>query len=283
MLNVKFKAMAGLIKSFLETAGNEKFRSSLYHTLLFRYHVLQDRSITNPGIPPFYSKDFFSKIQKVHQESPLNIFHMSERDWYNLLLEENCTMEVGNSDRWDNREYIKCRVERACPDTDWEQCWRLARLGGLGPDNMSFLFRVIHQTLPTQERVARTKPGAGTICKVQDCSADVTEDIPHALLYCPANRGIGTSLLSCLREIQPGLQADAALRLEIQVEEELELPVIWMMATLLRIVWNLRQSSSKIRLYLVRSQFEAEVNLLRDKRYSVVVPKIEELAENLFP
>ena len=99
VLNVKFKAMAGLIKSFLETAGNDKFRSSLYHTLLFRYHVLLDRSIPNPGIPPFYSKDFFSKIQKVHQESPLNIFYMTEKDWYTLLLEENCIMEVGNSDR----------------------------------------------------------------------------------------------------------------------------------------------------------------------------------------
>ena len=51
---------------------------------------------------------------------------MSEKDWYTMLLEENCTMEVGDSDRWDNREYIKCRVERASPDTDWEECWRLA-------------------------------------------------------------------------------------------------------------------------------------------------------------
>ena len=192
-------------------------------------------------------------------------------------------MEVGDSDRWDSREYIKCRVERAHPDTDWEQCWRLARLGGLGPENMSFLFRVIHQTLPTQERVARTKPGASTICKVQGCSANVTEDIPHALLYCPANGRIGHNLLSCLREIQPGLQADAALRLEIQVEEDHELPVVWMMATLLRIVWNLRQSSSKIRPYQVRSQLEAEINLLRETSFSLSVPKIEELAEKVFP
>ena len=56
VLNVKYKAMAGLIKTFLETAGHDKFRSSLYHTLLFRYHVLQDRSIQNPESPPFYSK-----------------------------------------------------------------------------------------------------------------------------------------------------------------------------------------------------------------------------------
>ena len=148
---------------------------------------------------------------------------------------------------------------------------------------MSLLFRVIHQTLPTQERVTRTKPGASTICRVQGCSANVTEDIPHALLYCPANGRIGHNLLSCLREIQPGLQADAALRLEIQVEEEHELPVVWMLAPLLRIVWNLRKSRSKIRPYQVRSQLEAEINLLRETSYSLAVPKIEELAEKVFP
>ena len=65
---------------------------------------------------------------------------------------------------------------------------------------MTFLFRIIHQTLPTQEGVARTKPGTSNICKMQDCSANVTEDISHALLYCTANRDIGPNLMSCLRE-----------------------------------------------------------------------------------
>ena len=144
---------------------------------------------------------------------------------------------------------------------------------------MTFLFRVIHQTLPTQERVARTKPGTSYICKVLDCSANVAEDVSHALLYCPANGDSGPNLMSYLREIQPGLQAGAALWLEIQVEEELELPVVWLLATLLRIVWNLRQFNSKIRPFLFRSQLEAEINLLRETRYSEAVPKIEDLAD----
>jgi hypothetical protein len=117
----------------------------------------------------------------------------------------------------------------------------------------TLLFRVINQTLPTQERVARTTPGTSKICKMQDCSVNVTEDISHALLYCPVNGDIGPNLMRCLREIQPGLQAGAALRLEIQVEEELEIPVVWLLATLLQIVWNLRQSNSKIRPHIVRS------------------------------
>ena len=74
---------------------------------------------------------------------------MTEKQWYTLLSEDTCAME---EDENGQREYIKCRVERSSPDTDWEQCWRLARLPGIGPENTSFLFKLMHQILPTQER-----------------------------------------------------------------------------------------------------------------------------------
>ena len=93
ILNVKYKAMAGLIRTFLETACNPKFRHSLYHELLFRYHVQDDRSINDPGIPPFYSETFFESIKKVYTVSPLSIGNMTEAQWYQLLLEENVTKE----------------------------------------------------------------------------------------------------------------------------------------------------------------------------------------------
>ena len=227
MLNVEFKAMAGLIKTFLETAGHEKFRTSLYHS---------------------------------------------------FLLEEYFTMEMGES----RKKCIKCRVERSSPDTDWDNSWRLARLPGLGPDNISFLFRMLHQTLPTQERVARTKPNQSSICKMQECNANQEEDLDHALIQCEANACMGTQLLSCLNTIEPGLNAEALLRLELPVDEELELPVVWLLSTVFCIIWNLRQSSTRIRQYLVRSQLEAEINLLRETRYQNAVPIIEELAANLF-
>jgi hypothetical protein len=58
------------------------------------------------------------------------------------------------------RQQILCRVERASLGTDWENSWRLVRLPGLGPGNTSFLFKLMHEILPTQECVARTKPKA---------------------------------------------------------------------------------------------------------------------------
>ena len=182
---------------------SELLESSLYHTSLFRYHVLEDLSLANPGIPPFYNKEFFGVIRRVHLQSSLNIFKMSEKDWYTLLVEDSCTMEMSET---GEDEYIKCRVERASPDTDWENCLRLARLPGLGPEKISFLFKLLHQILPTQERVARTKPNANPHCKIQGCHSQADENLPHAMIHCQANDQLGMRLQYCLREIQSGLR-----------------------------------------------------------------------------
>ena len=91
VLNVRCKALAGLIRSFLETACIPRFKQSLYHQLLFRYHVLEDRTITDPGYPPFYSQHFFSVIHAVHHDTPLNVSRMTEKQWYQYLLEEKVT------------------------------------------------------------------------------------------------------------------------------------------------------------------------------------------------
>ena len=80
---------------------------------------------------------------------------MSEKQWYRLLLEDNCTMEESME---HERRYFMCRVELANPDTDWERSWMLARLPGLEPENVSFIFKMMHQIRPIHERVARTSP-----------------------------------------------------------------------------------------------------------------------------
>ena len=88
-------------------------------------------------------------------------------------------------------------------------------------------------------------------------------------------------LVECLQGVQPDLLPDAVLRLELRVEKELELPLVWLLSSMLRIIWNLRQSNTRVRHYLVRSQLEAEINLLRETRYKNIVPTIVEIAGNL--
>ena len=57
-------------------------------------------------------------IRQVHIESPLTVAHMSEKEWYQLLLEDNYTMEEVDDAA---RSFIKCRVGRVNPETDWKR------------------------------------------------------------------------------------------------------------------------------------------------------------------
>ena len=54
LLHVKVRALALLIRSFLETTANPNFRHSLFHQLLYRYHVLGETDLPDPGYPPYY-------------------------------------------------------------------------------------------------------------------------------------------------------------------------------------------------------------------------------------
>ena len=50
LFNVKIRALALLIRAFLETAAHPAFRHSLYHEILFRYHVLSEDSLAKPWL-----------------------------------------------------------------------------------------------------------------------------------------------------------------------------------------------------------------------------------------
>ena len=71
---------------------------------------------------------------------------------------------------------------------------------GLGPENVSFLFKLLHDILPTQERVARTKPRASPACPLPGCDA-ATETRAHALVLCEGNNGVGLRAMRCLQSV----------------------------------------------------------------------------------
>ena len=86
------KALASLIRTFMETAVNPKFLHNLFHTILYRVNVLNDDSIPVPHLPPYYPATFFNVIRQAKQNTPLNVATMSTAEWYRLLVEQEITM-----------------------------------------------------------------------------------------------------------------------------------------------------------------------------------------------
>ena len=94
LIHSESKAQALLIRSFMETAANPSFKRNLFHEALYRWHILSDRTIINPGTTPYYDDHFFMKIKVVKEEGLLNVTTMSSSSWLRVLLENNISHRV---------------------------------------------------------------------------------------------------------------------------------------------------------------------------------------------
>ena len=89
-------------------------------------------------------------------------------------------------------------------------------------------------------------------------------------------------LMDTLRQYQPNLSTAAALRLDIEVDEELELPLVWLTAATLVSIWDQKKDRTRVQPHLTRSQLEAKVNLLRETRLSNMAILLKQLINNMF-
>ena len=152
---------------------------------------------------------------------------------------------------------------------------------GIPPDMASFLWRMLHDLLSTQARLYRMGSTKSPKCKMQGCSEEGT--LLHELVYCSKNDQVGQKLIHCLQHYVPGLQAEAALRLEHgDVEEEVSLPVTLLTAITLNYIWKERDAGVSIRAYKVRAELEQYITLLRTTRLCTLANKLVEMSTNMF-
>ena len=165
------------------------------------------------------------------------------------------------------RKYIPCKAELFNPRKDWDLSWRLCRLNSLGSDLTSFNFKLLHGLLVTKERLHHLTPASSPTCS--HCNDHITEDLQHALLYCPYNDGVGLRLLSAVEHEVPDTTPDSLLRLELKnTPDESELSTILFISTILLEIWDKRLRKSRIKLYETRATLEAKCLLLRETRFS---------------
>ena len=274
--NVKYKAQASLIRSFMETAGHPSFRHSVYHSTLYRVYVLNDESVENPPpIPPYYSESFFQTIKQVKNSTPLNVATMTTAQWYRLLVEKYITME---EDRDNRMQFINTRTELAFPMIDWESTWRRARLKGLGSEASSFLWKLLHQLLPTEARLSRILPNTSANCKY--CVEPIPATLEHCLLLCVKTREVGDWLLGLLREHDNLATPESILKLQFQANTSFEMPLVWIIANTLLYLWGARSNGRLASLISTRANLESKIALLRETRFRNEHHLLEEMLAN---
>ena len=247
-----------------------QYQASLFHQLLFRYHILDEKSVGDPGFPPFYNAQFFEIIKEVLTKTDLNIYSMTEKEWYNHLLKSIILTD-------EDQEYRVCRVERLNNQFDWDNTWSRIRLSGLGPELKSVLFKITHDLLPTQERINKTNRNVSGKCKL--CNTDI-EEISHALITCTANNDIGWKILEAAG-LDRNINLKQIVNLQMELEPSKELPVVWFLASAWNLLWLSRISSKRPELYKIRADLEAKVIFLRKTRYSMSGAQIEDFIANM--
>ena len=267
LFHVGLRSLACLIRSFLETAANPNFRHNLFHEMLYRYHVLGEISLPNPGLTSYYDEQFFSTIRHYHEHSPMNITVMSIKEWYYSLLEDKLLMSPAN----DNSPamLLPVRAETLSPSTNWPNSWKLARLNGLESDLSSFLFKLLHRLLPTQDRVFRLGVGDGQLPGLCLLCQTGVEDPMHAFFTCSYSRVAGLGLLGLVQELCPDLLPEDVLQLELgeDLPEADQLAAVYCIATGLKYIWEARLKKKQTTLIQIRAELEAMISLLRRTRF----------------
>ena len=94
LINFRCRALAELIKTFLDTSVNPNFQQSVYHQALYSWHVLDEKSIPEPATSPYYSIEFYNAMKWIKQEGLIDNDSLSIKRLYNTLLEKSITNEV---------------------------------------------------------------------------------------------------------------------------------------------------------------------------------------------
>ena len=173
---------------------------------------------------------------------------------------------IPGRDDHDDRPLKPLRCETLCPDTDWKQTWRLAGLKGLGSELTTFLLSLIRGILPTRVRLNRILPIQYqlTMCALCDkAGRQEPETLIHAMMECPENQQILALLLTELQTSMPGLTGTQVLTLDLHIEQDKELPTVWLIGSLLHSIWTQR-NLGRVTLAKTRADLEAGCRLLRE-------------------
>ena len=222
----------------------------------------------------YFRGDFFPAIKRIHA-SPLNISRIRIKEIYRFLIEE-VTMDHG---RPNASTLLPLSVELAHPSNQWDKTWSMARQSMLGPNLTTFLFKMLHQILPTADRVARILPNKSPYCTRCRGNNQVTETLEHAMFACEVSQPAGNVLLQGLKRIVPNMTPTKILTLDYDCQEDLSFPITWKTAHFLSSLWQLRVEKKAIQLIRIRSDMEASCRLLRESRLAGT----SDLINQIFP
>ena len=264
--NIRCKALASRLTSFLQTATNSCFQPSAYHSALYQYHCCNNEDEGTPTQPPYYPQSFFSIIQDMKENTSFNPEKLSVKEWYQYLLQKQVTHQHALGDPALPLELRLSRREEQEPGHDWQRSYDLARRKGLDPGKKSFAFKLLNGLLPYRERTAEHQPNTSPACP--HCPApQPSESSEHYFFHCGHNQEAGEAVLALLlRPVDQTLDTGKAVRLEVTCDGVHETAAVLILLTGLNLIHTNRKENKRTSVQEVTAELESLCGLLRRAR-----------------
>ena len=153
---------------------------------------------------------------------------------------------------------LKCEIRN--PNINWKLAWKNVRIKGLKPDFSSFLLKMAWNILPTEQRLARIY-NSNPSCKfcAEKNGSNEEGDLEHFLVFCPENLEISKKLIEKLEKVS-NIDSKKLITFSIKYNEKKEYPWVWLTATFLEKLWNLKKPK-KFSKFEIKTQILVELSL----------------------
>ena len=173
----------------------------------------------------------------------------------------------------NQRVLIPIKTEIRNPTVNWDRSWSFTWLSGLTSEQSSFLFKMLHNILPTKSRLFRLHQTDDPACSL--CTSGNSEDTSHALLSCNFNTAeVNNWIIEFAKKVSPNSTLQDIVTLNLDLEECNIYPMIWSLSHMFIMVLQHRVSKKAFTLYTVRATLEAKMNILRKSRLSIKADQI---------
>ena len=268
LASMKHKSMAYLIRTFLELAANPQFIQSPFLSTLYRVHILQEDAPCPPS-PPYYNYQFYQYIVSA-RNSGMDIIAMTTKKWYQYLLDQEFLKETKED---GTQCYRPCRVEMLSPDIDWSATWRKVRYPFLSSTTASFLWKLLHDLLTTEERLWSTLGSTPSSCRYGCPSQEAT--LRHCFFECHRTKDVGSWVLYIVQNSNPLAKKEEVLKLNFSASSSL----FWITANSLQYIWTIRSSNKMVNLNSCLVHLKTEALRLNETIHEHLVQNILEILD----
>ena len=130
-----------------------------------------------------------------------------------------------------------------------------------------------HPRQSCQIRRKQRDSGPG-VCR--RCTPDTPDSLQHSMAHCSFSAPAATALLACLNRIAPGSTHEAALNLEYDVDPDLELPVVTLLACSFLAIWTAHKDDRALTTARLKAALQVRVHTLQHTtKYQAAAEKLK--------